>query len=394
MGSVANFIPFQAFGRAIKYGLNNARLYEQFILNIVMFMPLGFLLPIVFDKMRNWLKVFIVSFSITLLTEIMQLVTQRGSDVDDLIANTLGGLLGYFIFILMVLVIRKVRKSDIHIQSIKTQFVFGCVITLLTLSPFIAVNIIDTNSPYGNLYYGHLQPNNIIISDNISKQSSTGSVYQNQEALADIPTIQETLLKATNSTGVFEETPSGYSYENENGLDIYIRESGSYRVYFPTQNKDVLLSKNELIDLAWNTLDHFDISNEIPILNEFLSEENSNGEWTFIFTTSIENDDTLIYGDIEILVDNKGNLISLRNNQMQYTFYEEVSLISPYDSIGIALDIGVGDWNGTATVSNVVSTYTFIEDTGFLIPTYQIQATFESLSEDKYLWSPVIDATE
>lgn len=67
--------------------------------NIVAFMPAGFLLPAMAAKKQNVLstgaRVFLVSF----LAEIIQLCSKTGAfDVDDLILNTLGGVLGYLIY--------------------------------------------------------------------------------------------------------------------------------------------------------------------------------------------------------------------------------------------------------------------------------------------------------
>jgi len=67
--------------------------------NVVCFMPLGFVLPIITD--RNWgiIKVTLMSFLASLFVEVLQLVSKLGScDVDDMILNTLGGFLGYILF--------------------------------------------------------------------------------------------------------------------------------------------------------------------------------------------------------------------------------------------------------------------------------------------------------
>ena len=67
--------------------------------NVVCFMPLGFVLPIITN--RNWgiIKVTLMSFLASLFVEVLQLASKLGScDVDDLILNTLGGFLGCILF--------------------------------------------------------------------------------------------------------------------------------------------------------------------------------------------------------------------------------------------------------------------------------------------------------
>ena len=70
------------------------------ILNVVMVMPLGFLLPHIWDNWRSFRKVTLAGFGFSLLIEFFQLFNTRLSDVDDLIMNTLGAAAGYLIWML------------------------------------------------------------------------------------------------------------------------------------------------------------------------------------------------------------------------------------------------------------------------------------------------------
>lgn len=102
-GERLNLKPLQPLIIAIKYGLENAAMVNQLLLNTLMFVPLGFLLPIVFkNKFKSFNSVLIVSFTTTFLTEFIQLFTLRGTDIDDLISNTLGGVIGFALYVLCV----------------------------------------------------------------------------------------------------------------------------------------------------------------------------------------------------------------------------------------------------------------------------------------------------
>ncbi|MCI6675458.1 MAG: VanZ family protein [Clostridiales bacterium] len=69
--------------------------------NIVGFMPLGFLVPMAFPKMRGTVLMILTSFTATLLIETCQLVSCTGSfDVDDLLLNTIGGIMGYGFYLI------------------------------------------------------------------------------------------------------------------------------------------------------------------------------------------------------------------------------------------------------------------------------------------------------
>ena len=64
--------------------------------NVVAFVPCGFFLPIVSRRGRRWYNTILLCFSLSLSIELIQLVFKVGSfDVDDLLLNTLGGVVGY-----------------------------------------------------------------------------------------------------------------------------------------------------------------------------------------------------------------------------------------------------------------------------------------------------------
>ena len=80
------------------YEMGFRRMIQQLVLNIGMYVPYGLLLPIVFKKLRNISIHLVVVFLTTLSIETMQYIIGRSADIDDVIMNFLGGLLGYFLF--------------------------------------------------------------------------------------------------------------------------------------------------------------------------------------------------------------------------------------------------------------------------------------------------------
>lgn len=80
-----NLIPFAGFLRDFR---SNA-------LNVVMFLPLGFILPILWRPYRAAGKTVVFAFCLSLVIELMQMFTFRATDVNDLITNTLGAYLGF-----------------------------------------------------------------------------------------------------------------------------------------------------------------------------------------------------------------------------------------------------------------------------------------------------------
>ena len=64
--------------------------------NIVMFLPLGLFLPFVTGRV-NRKNIFVVSIAIPLVAELLQMVFGRSFDIDDLICNFIGIVVGFFI---------------------------------------------------------------------------------------------------------------------------------------------------------------------------------------------------------------------------------------------------------------------------------------------------------
>ncbi|WLR42658.1 VanZ family protein [Bacillus carboniphilus] len=78
--------------------------------NIILFIPLGFLIPLRFKMFKLW-KTAIFGFLVSLLVETIQLLfTGRSFDVDDLILNTFGAIAGFTCFNLLFLSLTKVKQ--------------------------------------------------------------------------------------------------------------------------------------------------------------------------------------------------------------------------------------------------------------------------------------------
>ena len=80
--------------------------------NVLMFLPLGFLLPLTFRKLTGLWKILLATASLITAVELLQLFTLVGScDIDDLILNTLGCMAGYGIYVL----IKKIGKKGMTV---------------------------------------------------------------------------------------------------------------------------------------------------------------------------------------------------------------------------------------------------------------------------------------
>ena len=75
--------------------------------NVLIFMPFGFFLPMA-SRYRSFFSAVCYSFALSACVESFQLVSRLGSlDVDDLLLNTLGGALGYLVFMICAAIRRR-----------------------------------------------------------------------------------------------------------------------------------------------------------------------------------------------------------------------------------------------------------------------------------------------
>ena len=78
--------------------------------NVAMFIPSGIILPIIYKRLDTFVKVLLAGGGISLCIEIIQLpFSVRATDIDDLILNTVGVIVGYGIYAL-IRYIRRIKK--------------------------------------------------------------------------------------------------------------------------------------------------------------------------------------------------------------------------------------------------------------------------------------------
>ena len=110
--TTANLVPFATIDRFY----NSRRLRTTYKVdnlggNIFGFLPVGFLLMALQRKPRKYLKVIAALALMSLFFEITQLLTGLGAlDIDDVLLNTLGGMLGAIFFqLIATLVVKRIH---------------------------------------------------------------------------------------------------------------------------------------------------------------------------------------------------------------------------------------------------------------------------------------------
>lgn len=85
--------------------------YKNILGNTLSYSPLGFLIPTMFKRYRSFIKTISLCFGCIISIEVFQFITMSGFfDVDDIFLNTIGCLLGYFVYFLC-------RKRSLRLKS-------------------------------------------------------------------------------------------------------------------------------------------------------------------------------------------------------------------------------------------------------------------------------------
>lgn len=105
-------------------------------LNVLLFVPLGLLLPMIWDKYRIGRETVLFGFGMSAAIELLQILTYRATDINDLLTNTLGTALG---FLLGKRILRRFPKAARGEDAYELFLV--CLIVLVVMffvQPFIS----------------------------------------------------------------------------------------------------------------------------------------------------------------------------------------------------------------------------------------------------------------
>lgn len=116
------------------------------ILNIVLFVPLGFFLPLLYKKYSRISNIALTGFLFSLSIEIVQMFGRGSTDINDLITNTVGASLGYFIYKWFVRIARKEVLAKFQNNKINDEievlfFIAYSFVIMVTIQPLVISNL-------------------------------------------------------------------------------------------------------------------------------------------------------------------------------------------------------------------------------------------------------------
>lgn len=92
-----NLVPLRTIKNYIKYS-GFLHTMTNVMGNIIIFLPFGIFVAEIFPKTRSLSKILVITFFSSFFVEFIQFFIGRSVDIDDLMLNVLGSVIGYFIW--------------------------------------------------------------------------------------------------------------------------------------------------------------------------------------------------------------------------------------------------------------------------------------------------------
>lgn len=319
-----NLHPFSGYIDAWKkYSLRDL---QNCIFNILMFVPLGIFLPLIIAKTKEFKWLLLVVVSATLSIETYQTLSGAGIfELDDLINNSLGGIIGYQLY--------RLGASIAHHKKVKIKSLVGTLsIPLLMGLIFLGMNII-----YAQKEFGHLAINAY------TKSNMSGVSLSTSLELSPLPAVAPVYKKMINNVGaeallqeklgLSELSAQVISGDREILLEdkagvpytLFISSEGSWslsdNLYTPEQTS--LAEQEPMVDKALAMMDELSI---LPQDAEFTVLESGDFEWKLPDRTDLSND--YWHGDLSLGLKPDGSVYSLSYNLHKNQFIREVNILS------------------------------------------------------------------
>ena len=121
--SSSNFVPFKEMFR---YSFGSKLFIKNVLGNIIMFIPYGFFVSY-YLKLKKPLSAFLLILLVSASIETTQLLIGRVFDIDDIILNIIGGILGFLIYKFLDLI-------NVHLpEMLKNPIVYNIIIVLCAI---------------------------------------------------------------------------------------------------------------------------------------------------------------------------------------------------------------------------------------------------------------------
>ena len=371
-GGYANFHLFSSYIEA--WNSFSSLQWRNIILNILMLVPLGIFLPLLFKKCKKFWVTYLLGFLFTLILELTQLFAQRGIfELDDILNNTLGCIIGYgIVMIFIVYLVDKKKDKSLFLLSLQLPL-------LITIISFSSIFYTYSNQELGNLSIKYsiskdMSDIKVNTSLKLNHQPSKAYVYKTYiGSKEDTLELANNILKSVNSkvdetlNDVYDETIVYYS--SDKNYSVWVNFAG-----LTTSFRDCTKTSPDVKSgLNYNDLRAVlsDYKIDLPEKAEF--KEVSYGNYD-IFIKMYETENLLLDGMISCEITSDNKLSSFSNDLIAYEKYKEFDIISEEEAFNkiLAGQFIYYDINEASKMDIIAVNIGYVLDSkGFYQPVYE-----------------------
>ena len=390
-----NFHLFRAWREA--WNSFSPKNWANVLLNVAMFVPLGFLLPAIWKPFRKWYLGIFAGLGVSAVIELIQLATNRGiCDVDDLLANAFGAVIGYFLIMAVLSVFGDKGKRT------RYTLLYG-LLFLVSIFGILGIFVIYELQPYGNLPMAATYTNdtsNVHWKVEYSSPVVPASlpVYRTQSrSISDCDAFAEKFLTIIDT----EYTTISYYEEAAYYMDQSGGDNGAHflLVYYLDQSFDYTYRPSGRFGMQepeWGDADRETLAGlleRFPVMLPEYAQFATEGEGWYSFAVDRHVDGAMmIDGTLRCRYASDGTLREIENHMLSYVYEDTVEVISPEEAVsrlqkGEFNDEGYFEYQAPGEVSILSCEVTYEIDTkGFYQPVY----AFELKSDDGRYESRII----
>ena len=354
--------------------------WRNIILNILMFVPLGFWLPVGKERFRVFWKTYLIGFLFTVGIESLQLILSLGLfEVADVFNNTLGTMIGYGCYKIVEYVVLLFKKEKPKFS----RMLIGQIPFVLTVCMFAGIFLAYENQELGNLSIECISPYpeetfQVVSKEEYSADRKSVMVYQTntltvEETEGFAREFFEKLGSALDErrNDIYDETAVYYA---KDGYNMWIDYKGGtynltdFNVSFPEEGEEAQQVKDATEEEIVQALLKYGI--EIPEGAVF-SYSQETGYYTFVVET-IEVNGTIYDGQLSCEYYDNGKFAKIRNSIKQFESYKEFEICSEQEAYKQILDgefVFVGNSGAKIEVGQVYLGY-MLDTKGFYQPVY------------------------
>lgn len=314
-----------------------AREWRNIILNILLFVPLGVLLPMGLKRFKSFWKTYLAGFLLTLGIESLQLFLKKGIfELDDILNNTIGAMIGYGCFAMIILIIALIRGKQ---KYIKRTILFQLPLIIVFLA-FSMIFITYAKQDLGNLsisYISRLDKDKLTVNSDEKYSTSQASMAAYKIKQYSVDETHQFTEKFFNYIGdtidesrtdIYDETAVYYSVGGYSFWMDYRGGTYSFTDFNTTFADPAIYTEPEATEEdIKSALERYEI--ELPDGVEFSDDGDRN--YTFTANDIIING-TLYDGKLSCKYYENGKIGDIRANILRCEYYKEFDIISEEDA--------------------------------------------------------------